>query len=88
MKSTIAIATALAVLALPAAANAASRHRHHHHYRSADAYARAQPRIACTQYGCIPVPRGCHSRGGRTYSGMPSGFDVVVCGNSSLYGNY
>jgi hypothetical protein len=86
MKTTIALAAALAVFALPSVASAANKHRHH--YRPAGSHVRAQAQIACTQYGCIPVPRGCYSRGGRTYSGMPSGFDVVVCGNSSLYGNY
>ena len=89
MKIAIALAAAFAVLALPVAANAATKHRHHSHHRAGyGTYARGGSQIACTQYGCIPVPRGCYSRGGKTYSGMPSGFDVVVCGNSSLYGNY
>jgi hypothetical protein len=43
--------------------------------------AKAQPRsqIACTVVGCIPVPVGCVPRPGRTWSGLPSGFDVIVC---------
>lgn len=43
--------------------------------------AKAQPRsqIACTVVGCIPVPAGCVPRPGRTWSGLPSGFDVIVC---------
>jgi hypothetical protein len=53
------------------------------------AYARSQPQIACTQFGCMNVPRGCASRPGRTWDDMPSGFDVIVCrGGVSLYGNY
>lgn len=89
MKTFAALAAVLAVVAMPLAANAASKHRHHHHDRAGyGAYARGGGQIACTQYGCIPVQRGCYARGGRTYSGMPSGFDVVVCGRSSLYGNY
>src|SRR5215813_5872094 len=42
---------------------------------------KAQPRsqIACTVVGCLPVPVGCVPRAGRTWSGLPSGFDVVVC---------
>ena len=87
MKITIALAAAFAALAMPLAAHAASKHRHPHH-AGYGTYARSGGQIACTQYGCIPVPRGCYARGGRTYSGMPSGFDVVVCGRSSLYGNY
>jgi len=40
-----------------------------------------QPRsqIACTVVGCSPVPVGCVPRPGRTWSGLPSGFDVIVC---------
>ena len=43
--------------------------------------ARAQPRtqIACTVLGCAPVPPGCVPRPGYTWSGLPSGFDVIVC---------
>src|SRR5262245_32817563 len=42
---------------------------------------KAQPRsqIASTVVGCIPVPVGCVPRPGRTWSGLPSGFDVIVC---------
>jgi hypothetical protein len=84
MKTIIALAAALSVLALPAAADAATKNRHRHY----NSYARAPGQIACTQYGCIPVQRGCYPTGGKTWSGTPSGFDVVVCGNSTLYGHY
>jgi hypothetical protein len=88
VKRTLALAAALAVLALPATVEAASKKKRQHS-RGMDAYARAQPQIACTQFGCMPVPRGCHSRSGRTWDDMPSGFDVIVCrGGVSLYGNY
>ena len=42
---------------------------------------KAQPhsQIACTVVGCSPVPAGCVPRPGRTWSGLPSGFDVIVC---------
>ena len=72
------------------AANAAAKHRHHGHHRAGyDAHARAPGQIACTQYGCIPVQRGCVPRAGRTMSGLPTGFDVVVCpGGVTYYGNY
>jgi len=42
---------------------------------------KAQPhsQIACTVLGCSPVPVGCVPRPGRTWSGLPSGFDVIVC---------
>jgi hypothetical protein len=29
--------------------------------------------------GCVPVPRGCRPTEGRTWSGMPTGGDVIVC---------
>ncbi len=35
--------------------------------------------IACTVIGCVPVPRGCGQTPGRTWSGMPTGGDVIVC---------
>jgi hypothetical protein len=45
--------------------------------RSAEAQPRTQ--IACTVLGCAPVPPGCVPRPGYTWSGLPSGFDVIVC---------
>ena len=82
------LALALALFIVPLAAQAATKHqptRHHHAARGAYA-ARAQ--IACTQYGCLPVPRGCYRESGRTYGYMPSGFDVITCpGSGTLYGN-
>jgi hypothetical protein len=52
--------------------------------------AKAQPptQIACTELGCRPVPPGCTPRPGRTWSGMPSGFDVVVCPGGRTYGRW
>ena len=64
MKTIIAFAAALAVLALPTAADAASKNRHQR--QGHGAYARSQGQIACTQYGCIPVPaRAAVREGGR-----------------------
>lgn len=89
MKSIIALAATLAILALPTAADAASKKRQPRAGAGMDAYARSQPQIACTQFGCMNVPRGCRSAPGRTWDDMPSGFDVIVCrGGASLYGNY
>jgi hypothetical protein len=85
-----ALALALAVLVIPAAADAATKkgHRSHHMSQQARGSYAYQPQIACTQYGCIPVPRGCYSEGGRTWGDMPSGFDVVTCpGAGTMYGN-
>ncbi len=42
----------------------------------------AQPppqQIACTVIGCVPVPRGCGQAPGRTWTGLPTGNDIIVC---------
>ena len=36
--------------------------------------------IACTVAGCHPIPPNCHPQTGYNWNGIPSGFDVVVCG--------
>ena len=83
-----AVALALAVLVVPVAAEAAAKHHRPHPMSQAarGSYA-GQPQIACTQVGCLPVPRGCYPRGGRTFSGAPSGFDVMVCPGGTMYGH-
>jgi hypothetical protein len=48
-------------------------------YRQPRAKAQPPAQIACTVLGCNPVPAGCVPRPGRTWSGLPSGFDVIVC---------
>lgn len=35
--------------------------------------------IACTVFGCRPIPRNCYPTQGYTWDGMPTGFDIVVC---------
>jgi hypothetical protein len=79
MKLTI-IATAVLALAVPAAAQAApARHKHRTHAVHRSVAPRAQQQIACTAIGCVPVPRGCGQTPGHTWSGMPSGNDIIVC---------
>ena len=75
-------AAALALALIPASAVPV------HHKRHAKAATAAQPQIACTVVGCIPVPRGCHPEMGYTPGGTPTGFDVAVCPNYTLYGNH
>jgi hypothetical protein len=69
MKRLLAWTAALLLAASPAAA-AKSKKR-----------VKAAPpqQIACTVVGCVPVPRGCGQTPGRTWSGMPTGGDVIVC---------
>jgi len=58
-------------------AGAATKHRRH----AAQAKRVAQPpaQIACTVIGCVPVPPGCGQTAGRSWSGMPTGGDIIVC---------
>jgi hypothetical protein len=70
----------IAALVIPVSAQAATKHR-----PQARTYA-PQQQIACTYAGCLPVPRGCHPAAGRTWSGLESGFDVIVCPDGTRYG--
>jgi predicted amidohydrolase len=81
-----ALALAIALLAVPAVAQAATHHHRHVSHAARAAYAQ-QREIACSQFGCAPVPRGCHREAGRTFGGEPTGFDIADCGNYTLYGN-
>jgi hypothetical protein len=69
-----------AALAIPMSAQAATQH----HRALPPAY---QPQIACTDVGCLPVPRGCVPTGGKTLNGTPTGFDVMVCPGGTRYGH-
>ena len=77
----VVLAAALALALMPASAEPTHRKRH-------TKAAPAQPQIACTVVGCIPVPRGCHPEMGYTPGGTPTGFDVAVCPGYTLYGNH
>jgi len=83
MKTIVPAVTAVMLALALMPANAAPRHPK----RDTDAATAAQPQIACTVVGCIPVPRGCHPEMGYTSGGTPTGFDVAVCPNYTLYGH-
>jgi hypothetical protein len=83
MKTIVPIVTAVVLAFSLMPASAASKH-HKGHAKTATA---EQPQIACTVVGCAPVPRGCHREMGYTPGGTPTGFDVAVCPNYTLYGN-
>ena len=74
---------AAVVLALALMPASAAPRQDKRHTKAATA---AQPQIACTVVGCIPVQRGCHPEMGYTPDGLPTGFDVVACPNYTLYG--
>ncbi|HEY7230208.1 MAG TPA: hypothetical protein VH558_07550 [Pseudolabrys sp.] len=83
MKTIVPVVTAVVLALTLVPASAASKH----HKRQTKTATTAQPQIACTVVGCMPVPRGCHREMGYTLDGTPTGFDVAVCPNYTLYGN-
>jgi len=84
MKTFVLIITAVVLALAGMPASAASKHHKSHAKAAASAQ---QTEIACTVVGCAPVPRGCHREMGYGQGGTPTGFDVAVCPNYTLYGN-
>jgi hypothetical protein len=84
MKTIVPVVSAV-VFALALASASAEPKHHKHHAKAATS---VQTEIACTVVGCAPVPRGCHREMGYTPGGTPTGFDVAVCPNYTLYGNH
>ena len=76
MKKSIVILTAAILAASSLTAEAARSGHGKQNHRKAAA---APTQIACTAIGCVPVPRGCGQTAGRTWSGMPTGNDIIVC---------
>ena len=35
--------------------------------------------VACTRFGCQPIPQRCHPEQGYDWDGIPTGFDIIVC---------
>jgi len=69
-------------LSAPAVAEAVSDQRKAKtkRQRADRAYGQGQRQIACTQFGCQPIPPGCQIRTGyNPFTWDPSGFDEVVC---------
>jgi Tfp pilus assembly protein FimV len=75
----IAALLSVGMLAAPAATTSAASSRSHSHRQPAVTTAQPPARIACTPAGCQPIPSGCMPVPGRTWSGLPTGYDVVVC---------
>ncbi len=75
----LAFATAVAAPALPAAAQS-SQQVMKSKKKPVKRPVRSAPRqIACTEFGCHPIPPNCRPQTGYRWDGMPSGYDVVVC---------
>jgi len=77
---TLAFATTLVAPPAPAAAQSSQQKAAPAKKKTVKRPARSGPRqIACTEFGCHPIPRNCRPQTGYRWDGMPSGFDVVVC---------
>jgi hypothetical protein len=75
------IAISIAVAAI-ASSPASAKPYSHHRQKSAAAtrYVAAQQRqIACTMLGCQPIPAACYPKEGHSPTGIPTGFDQIVC---------
>jgi hypothetical protein len=60
--------------ALASGAAEAKQSKKHHVVRT------AQPEhIACTKYGCYPVPRNCTPHTQLNWWGNPTGYDAIAC---------
>jgi hypothetical protein len=67
------------LLTTPTSIAIAASGQHRSHSSKHDATAQPPARIACTVLGCQPIPATCTPVPGRTVSGLPTGYDVIVC---------
>jgi hypothetical protein len=78
-KRLIAIGIAVATVAA-GPANARSHGHHQQKGAAAPKYVTAQPRqVACTVLGCQPIPAACYPKEQHGPTGIPTGFDQIVC---------
>lgn len=78
--ATLALAFAVTVAAaLPPASAQSSQQVSKPKKKTVKRPARSARQIACTEFGCHPIPPNCRPQTGYRWDGMPSGFDVVVC---------
>jgi hypothetical protein len=70
---------AAGLLLAPASAGLARSNQRHSHSSPHRTVARPPARIACTPLGCQPIPAACTPVPGRTWSGLPTGYDMIVC---------
>jgi hypothetical protein len=77
--SMIAALLAAGLLLAPASTGFARSNQHRGHSSLHQTVAPPSARIACTALGCQPIPAACTPVPGRTWSGWPTGYDVIVC---------
>jgi hypothetical protein len=71
------LALAVLVPSSPLALARKQKRSHSPAHRTVVTYGPA--RVACTVLGCQPIPAACTPVAGRTPSGLPTGYDVIVC---------
>ncbi|MFY9897718.1 MAG: hypothetical protein WAK67_07960 [Xanthobacteraceae bacterium] len=75
----IAALLTVGALTTPASTTIAANSQHRGHSSRHNTVAQQPARIACTILGCQPIPAACSPVPGRTWSGLPTGYDVIVC---------
>ncbi|MGH6789819.1 MAG: hypothetical protein ACRECC_09065 [Pseudolabrys sp.] len=53
--------------------------KHPTHHKMRRPRVSPQGQIACTEFGCHPIPPNCHTTTVYTYNGLPTGYDGVAC---------
>jgi len=82
MKPSAAMIAALltvGTLTTPASTTIAANSQHRGHSSRHNTVAQPPGAIACTVLGCQPIPAACTPVPGRTWSGLPTGYDLIVC---------
>ena len=77
--ATIAALLTAGILTTPISIAVAADSRHRSHSFQHRTAPQPPARIACTVLGCQPIPAACTPVPGRTWSGLPTGYDVIVC---------
>ena len=75
----IAALLTVGALTTPASTTITANSQHRGHSSRHNTVAQQPARIACTVLGCQPIPAACTPVPGRTWSGLPTGYDVIVC---------
>ena len=73
------IAASIAIVAIGSGAVSAKSHGHYRHATAPRHVAAQRQQIACTVLGCQPIPAACIPKEEHTSSGIPTGYDTIVC---------
>ena len=76
--ATVAALLTAGTLIAPASTTMAAKNQTHSRHHAVSTTT-PPARIACTVVGCQPILGVCTPVPGRTWSGLPTGYDVIVC---------